>query len=171
MTEPARVRVAVATDAPAVVALLAGFRDHLGRERPDDEQLRASVERLLAADDCEYLLASDDTGAPGGICQLRFRYGVWYGAYDCWLEDLFVRERSRGHGLGAALVEAALARARARGCARVELDTEASNEAALALYRRFGFDAESEAGDARLFMRLLLPSTRHDGAVQDGSTG
>jgi hypothetical protein len=31
------------------------------------------------------------------VCRLRFRYGVWYDALDCELEDLYVDESARGH--------------------------------------------------------------------------
>ena len=78
---------------------------------------------------------------------------------DCWLEDLFVREAARGTGLGTGLVEAALERARDRGCRRVELDTNEANEAALAIYRRLGFSERSKSPDGEgrdLFLGVSL---------------
>ena len=78
-------------------------------------------------------------------------------ADDCWLEDLFVEEDARGSGLGRALVEAALERARERGCARMELDVNEANAAALALYESLGFDSWSDPpGGRNLFMRRRL---------------
>lgn len=58
---------------------------------------------------------------------------------ECTLEDLFVREETRGAGLGRALVDAALERARARGCRRIQLDVNEANPAAVALYESAGF--------------------------------
>lgn len=145
-----RVWRAEAGEAATVAALLAGFRDWLGRDTPTAESMTASVGRLIAERDTEYLLGSVRAGEPpDGVCQLRFRFGVWYAAEDCWLEDLFVRERARGAGLGAALVESALARASERGCGRVELDVNEGNGAALALYEGLGFSAAREAGMGR----------------------
>jgi GNAT superfamily N-acetyltransferase len=82
---------------------------------------------------------------------------VWTGVDDCCLEDLFVEDAGRGSGMGRALVEAAVERARERGCARMELDANEANEPALALYRSVGFDSWSAAaGGNDLFMRLRL---------------
>jgi GNAT superfamily N-acetyltransferase len=131
------VRLAEAGDAGAVVRLLAEFRTRfMGRTEPGDEALRASVERLLRDPDTEYLLAGDE---PAGIAQLRFRHNLWTSAGDCWLEDLYVRDEARRQGLGAALIEATIERARARGCARVDLDTQEPYHDARRLYERFGF--------------------------------
>jgi len=52
---------------------------------------------------------------------------------------LGVRAEYRGQGMGRALIDAALAAARARGFERVELQARASNARALHLYERFGF--------------------------------
>lgn len=129
-------------DVAAVTRLLAGFRDHFGRGEPDDASIRASVERIVAGDDGEYLLAAAAGSEPAGVCQLRFRWSVWTGSEDCWLEDLFVRDDARRLGLGRALVEAAVARAAERGCRRIELDVNERNAAALALYQACGFSLE-----------------------------
>jgi ribosomal-protein-alanine N-acetyltransferase len=55
------------------------------------------------------------------------------------LHRIAVSADRRRHGLGAALVDALISEARRRGCTRMLLEVEASNEAALALYRRLGF--------------------------------
>jgi ribosomal protein S18 acetylase RimI-like enzyme len=154
-----RVRLARPEDAETVARLMVAFRDHLGDSRPTDEEMRAGVERLLRDADTEFLLAAPDgDGAPAaGVAQLRFRYGVWRAGGDCLLEDLFVAESARGSGLGRALVEATLDRARARGCRRVELDTNERNDAALRLYGSFGFSATANSyGGRDLYLRLHL---------------
>jgi GNAT superfamily N-acetyltransferase len=152
-----RVWVAGAGEVGSVARLLCGFRDFLNRTEPSDESFRASVERLMADEHCEFLLGScTPEGEADAVCQLRYRYGVWYATDDCWLEDLFVVEDARGEGLGAAMLGAAIARARDRGCARVELDTERGNAAALALYQRFGFSSDDAGGDTKVFLRLRL---------------
>jgi GNAT superfamily N-acetyltransferase len=130
-----RVRLAGPDDAAAVARLLGEFRTRfMGRTEPSDDDLLASVERLLEDPDTEYLLTGDS-----GIAQLRFRHNLWTRAGDCWLEDLYVRDEARRQGLGAALIEASIERARARGCARIELDTQAHYGDALSLYERYGF--------------------------------
>jgi GNAT superfamily N-acetyltransferase len=152
------IRLAQPRDAEAVARLMAAFRDHIGLGEPSDAEVRAGVERLLGAPDTEFLLAAPGEDAPAaGVAQLRFRYGIWRAGGDCLLEDLFVDDAARGAGLGRALVETTLARARARGCRRVELDVNEANETAQRLYGSFGFSATSNTYGARdLYMRLHL---------------
>jgi ribosomal protein S18 acetylase RimI-like enzyme len=148
------IRLATEEDASEVARLIAAFRDWQGRDQPSDASIEASVRRLLADPNTEYLLGGDP---PAGVLQLRFRHPVWTNTDDAHLEDLFVDETARGSGLGRALVEAALERARMRGCARIELDANEANEPALRLYRSLGFGSWSEAaGGNDLFMRLRL---------------
>lgn len=151
------VRVAQPHEAEEVAALLVAFRDHLGYSRPSDNAVLAGVERLMDDHWTDFLLAEHD-GAPAGVCQLRFRWGIWLAGTDCLLEDLYVAEVARGTGVGRALVEAALERARERGARRVELDTNEANEAGLALYRSFGFVNENASYDGArdLYFRLHL---------------
>ena len=148
------VRLATDDDAADVARLMIGFRDWQGKSEPADDVIEATVRRLLADPNTEYLLAGDPAI---GVCQLRFRLSVWTGTDDCCLEDLFVDADVRGSGLGRELVEAALERAREHGCVRIVLDANETNAPALALYRSFGFDSwSSAAGGNDLFMRLRL---------------
>jgi ribosomal protein S18 acetylase RimI-like enzyme len=153
----ARVWLARDEDAHAVASLIAGFRDWWGHDSPADAQIRATVRRLVGDPATEFLLgAPEGEREAAGVCQLRYRLSVWTAAPDCWLEDLFVDEAARRSGLGAALVEAALERARERGCRRVELDTNETNEAAVALYHRFGFSERAKGEDRSLFLQVKL---------------
>jgi len=147
-------------EAETVARLLVEFRDWYGREWPSDNAILAAVERLIEQRDSEYLLATPgDDSPPAGACQLRYRFSVWYAAEDCWLEDLYVRDPARRRGVAAALVDAAIERARERGCRRVELDVNEANPAALALYERAGFAVSRKPPGGRdVLMRLDLPT-------------
>jgi ribosomal protein S18 acetylase RimI-like enzyme len=137
-----------AADAATVAGLMAEFRDHLSKSEPVDAEIRASVERVLADAQSEFLIASDGDRRLG-VCQLRYRWSVWTSSEDCWLEDLFVVGDARRTGIGRALVGAALASARTRGCVRIELDVDEDNESAIALYRGCGFSLESKGSGSR----------------------
>lgn len=67
---------------------------------------------------------------------------------EMFLNELAVREASRGRGIGAALVRALADLARERGCAGMWVLTDADNEAALATYRAAG--AGSPSGQVML---------------------
>ena len=140
-------------EAATVARLIAEFGEWWGNSGADEHEIASSVERIMAGGDGEYLLAAPSDGAvAAGVCQIRFRWSVWKSAEDCWLEDLFVREEARGAGLGRALVEAALDRARERGCRRIELDVNEDNTAALALYEACGFRTEPKPPGRTLFI-------------------
>ena len=126
--------------------LLCAFRDWFDYTSPSDESMLASVERLMRDPaSTEFLLGAADATAPAAaVCQLRFRHSVWTGSDDAWLEDIYVRDAERGTGLGRALAQLAIDRARDRGCGRIQLDVHFGNESALALYRSLGF---GETGD------------------------
>jgi GNAT superfamily N-acetyltransferase len=149
---------ATAADATHVARLLGEFRDWWGYDGPSDESFRAGVDRLLADPGTLYLLAAtEDGGEPTGVCQLRFRHGLWLESEDCWFEDLYVSERARGGGLGRALVEAACDHARERGCGRIQLDVNEANRGAVALYESLGFSSWADPpGGRTLFMGRRL---------------
>ena len=140
-------------DAETVARLIAEFGEWWGKNPVGADEIQRSVERIMAGDDGEYLLGSvDDAAEPAGVCQTRFRWSVWKSAEDCWLEDLYVQEDARRWGLGRALVDAAVERARERGCRRIELDVNEDNAPALALYAACGFLMEPKAPGRTLFI-------------------
>lgn len=156
-----RAWVAGRDEAEIVARLMVGFRDHLGADWPSDNAFLAGVEELMEDPrGTEFLLgAPHDDAPPAGVCQLRFRRGLWRAGTDCLLEDLFVEEPARGSGLGRALVGFAVERAEAREARRIELDVNEANTPALTLYESFGFGAKSydQYGGRDLYVRLLLP--------------
>ena len=149
--------VAGERDAAQAAALMSAFRNHIGRDWPTDDQVRATVDELLRDPATEFLLAAPDgRDDPAGVCQLRYRLSVWTASHDCWLEDLYVTDEARGTGLGKALIETAFERARARGCGRIQLDVDEDNLRAIDVYRSAGFGTEPGApGRTMLITRRL----------------
>ena len=140
-------------DLDEVTALIAAFRDWWGKDVPADESIRATVRTLRGDPLTDYLLAAPaPDGAACVVCQLRYRLSVWTGTEDCWLEDLYILEHARRGGIGRSLVAAAIDRARARGCRRIELDVNEENTAALDFYRALGFSTEPKPPGRTLFV-------------------
>jgi GNAT superfamily N-acetyltransferase len=79
-------------------------------------------------------LAEDEKGVAGVVRASMRPGGVWYVALA------HVRPRARRHGLLKELLRASVTEARERGATRVTLDVLASNEDALAVWRRLGFE-------------------------------
>jgi GNAT superfamily N-acetyltransferase len=156
VSEP-RVWLAGPEQAADVSRLMIAFRNWWKRHTPPDDVFARGIERLLADENTDFLLGAAGDGPASGVCALRYRYGVWLDALDCLLEDLYVEDAARGRGLGEALVNAAVERARERGCARIELDVNDANAPALTLYERLGFSSYAEElGGHNRFMRLHL---------------
>ncbi len=147
--------VATAEELPLAARLLGEFRDHYGRDTPSDAEFTDSVARIATAGSGEYLLGALADEAIG-VLQLRYRWSIWTSSEDAWIEDVFVRESARRAGLGRALIELAMERARDRGCARIELDVDEANTAALQLYLSLGFSAEIKAELRSLMMGRRL---------------
>lgn len=69
-----------------------------------------------------------------GIVHYIYHRSCWTIGNYCYLQDLFVSEAARGHGVGRALIEAVYAAARAAGASRVHWLTHETNATARALY-------------------------------------
>ncbi|HLR96922.1 MAG TPA: ribosomal protein S18-alanine N-acetyltransferase [Jiangellaceae bacterium] len=82
-----------------------------------------------------YMVAVDDDGAPLGWV------GLWFTQPDFVdLQTLAVLDGHQRRGIGTVLLRAALAEAESRGVRRMLLEVRVDNDAALALYRREGFE-------------------------------
>lgn len=130
------VRIAGPADVVVLARLIVGFRDFLGSTDPGATEIEATVSVLIKDPATEFILVGEPES---GFGQIRFRLSLWTGAEDAWIEDVFVDESARGRGYGRLLLEAIISRARARGCARVQLDANRKNEAAIKLYESLGF--------------------------------
>ena len=83
---------------------------------------------------------------PDGLALMRFRRSLWSPKLECYLAELYVVPQHRGHGLGRALMDAAIALARERGADYMDLGTSEDDTAARALYESLGFDNHEGRG-------------------------
>lgn len=101
------------------------------------------VAALVAQPGVDLLLyRSDEEGDAGRILgMLSLATFTIPTGLRAWVEDVVVDSDARGHGAGAALVRAAIARAEELGARTVDLTSRPSREAANRLYQRVGFVA------------------------------
>jgi ribosomal protein S18 acetylase RimI-like enzyme len=130
------IRLAGAADAPTFGRLLQAFNAEFGDPTPPAEVIAERAAPLLESGEVVVLLVGE---GPEGFAELRFRPSLYTGALDAYLEELYVVPDRRGRGLGRALLEAAMDEARARGAARIDLNTSVDDVAARALYESAGF--------------------------------
>lgn len=130
------IREATAADAAAVGAMLHRFNTEYDEPTPPPDAMAARIAELLATGETSVLLAGD---APDGLAVLRFRPSLWSTALECYLAELYVVPELRGRGIGRALLEGAIAHARARGADHMDLGTSEDDVAARGLYEALGF--------------------------------
>lgn len=135
----------------AVSAAVAAEGKWIGRERIDPDEGQDHLRAYLAADDRVIFVAEIGgrlignlgiTLEPGGVAGL----------------GMLVLDGYRGQGIGSALMEAAIAWAREQGAHKVDLQVWPHNDAAIALYRKFGFSEEG---------RLVRHYRRQNGELWD----
>jgi len=95
-------------------------------------------------------IAETADGVPLGFAQGFGKYSSWSGGEVFFLANLWVDPRRRAAGIGAALMAAVEAHARATGRSRIELTVARDNPAA-AFYRRLGL---TDRGDDRMALDL-----------------
>jgi GNAT superfamily N-acetyltransferase len=135
------IRRARAEDVADIVAMLAD--DPLGatREQPGDPRY-AEAFAELDSDPRQLLAVADASGVVVGTMQLTFIPGLSrVGSTRALIEAVRVRSDQRGAGLGQRMIEWAIEQARQRGCAMVQLTTDASRVDAHRFYARLGFTA------------------------------
>ena len=134
------IRDAVEQDLPAIIALLAD--DPLGKAREDAAAAEAysTAFKAIHADPNNELLVVVDSDRIVGTMQITYAPGLSRkGAWRATLEGVRVAAALRGRGIGRALVNEAIKRARARGCRIVQLTSDLSRVDARRFYESLGF--------------------------------
>jgi putative acetyltransferase len=125
------------SDLDAVKALFREYAGSLGFSLgyQDFEAEMAAFPAKYADSEGGALLLAKVDGAPAGAVGLRkLEPGI------CEMKRLYVRPAFKGQSLGRKLAEAIVEEGRARGYAKLRLDTVADQmQAAVALYRTMGF--------------------------------
>jgi GNAT superfamily N-acetyltransferase len=94
---------------------------------------------VLVAEQPEQPEQPERPGVVVGVCQLIvFRHLQAHGGLCAEIESVHVHPEHRGRGVGAALIEEAVARARALGCYRVQLTSNADRPDAHRFYECLG---------------------------------
>jgi GNAT superfamily N-acetyltransferase len=137
MTAPS-IRPAAPADLPLIADLIRELAEYekLAHEvRFDDAALG---ERLFGPRPYAEVLIGEVDGFPQGFALFFHNFSTFEGRPGIYLEDLFIRPKARGRGLGKALL-AELARiAIERDCARLEWWVLDWNEPSIGFYKSLG---------------------------------
>ncbi|MET9950809.1 GNAT family N-acetyltransferase [Streptomyces sp. NPDC006339] len=135
-------RPATRADLPAVLALLA---DEERVVDPASVTVTPAYERAFADIEADprnevLVLVAEEGGPVVGCLQATYIPGLGKGGAErALIEAVRIRADRRGGGLGRELMTLAVARARARGCALVQLTSDKSRTDAHRFYASLGF--------------------------------
>jgi GNAT superfamily N-acetyltransferase len=136
--EPVRIRYALPSDAPAIVALIRGLADFERLRGPDTETETRFARHLADPARVFDVLVAEAADRLVGYALYFFTYSTFLARPTLYLEDLFVVPDGRRRAVGRALFLACTRVAARRGCGRLEWSVLAWNEDAERFYRRLG---------------------------------
>jgi len=133
-----RIKTATPADTPIILQLiceLAEFERLLHEVQATEEQLR---EQLFGArPGAEVLIARMDDEV-AGFALFFHNFSTFLAKPGIYLEDLYVRQKFRGHGCGEALLRHLARTALERGCGRLEWSVLDWNVRAIEFYKSLG---------------------------------
>lgn len=132
------IRPARPDDWPAVAGLLVELGRGVAAGTAEDATHRLQFAGHLRQLDRVTLVAEVDA-VVAGVVDMEYHQRLGDHRPQARVNDLVVTEGARGAGIGRALLDAAEALARKRGCFRMALVTAAWRERTLAFYRREGW--------------------------------
>ena len=132
------IRVATEADVPEILRFikeLAEFERLSHEVSATEETLRETLfgERRVAE-----VLIGHQEGEPVGFAFFFHNFSTFLGKPGIYLEDLFVRPKFRGAGIGRALLVHLAKLARERDCGRLEWSVLDWNEPAIGFYETLG---------------------------------
>ena len=130
------VKVEIATTlTPAIVDAVDRLVPQLSQSKPPPSV--DELGELVSSPATDLFIALDDDGtivAMATLVNFRIPTGL-----RGWIEDVVVDESARGRGVGEAVTQAMLDRARELGCLTVDLTSRPARDVANRLYQRAGF--------------------------------
>jgi GNAT superfamily N-acetyltransferase len=132
------IREATVKDVPLILSLI--------KEIAEYEKLRHEViatendirENLFGSRKYAEILIAEYENEPAGQALFFHNFSTFVGRPGIYLEDLFVRPKFRGKGIGKALLLRLIELAKIRNCGRVEWCVLDWNEPAIKFYKKLG---------------------------------
>lgn len=132
------IRPATSADVPLIADLIRALAEYekLAGEVRFDEAVMG--EKLFGTRPYAEVMIGEVDGAPQGFALFFHNFSTFEGKPGIYLEDLFVRPKARGAGLGKALLSHLAALAVERDCARLEWSVLDWNEPSIGFYKALG---------------------------------
>ena len=142
---------ATLTDIPALSELLSELFSQEEEFILNTEAHSRGLAQIISNPNTGVILIAREANSVLGMVNVLFTVSTALGAKVALLEVMVVSTASRGAGIGSKLLVEAITHAHGRGCKRITLLTDRTNQAAQRFYMRHGFRVSS-----MIPMRLLL---------------
>jgi GNAT superfamily N-acetyltransferase len=133
------VRQAVTADVTQLCELLSLLFAQEADFKPDAERQACGLRLIVEQPEVGRIYCATDGDGIVGMVSILFTVSTAEGGRAAWLEDMVVHPSWRGHGIGERLLHETIREARAAGCSRITLLTDATNSSAIRFYGRAGF--------------------------------
>ena len=145
-----QIRKATDQDAPAIAELLRSLElfAHIQAQTPETvrEQVSLNLGLCTANNSHSVYVAQDSDGITLGYCAVHWLPYLLFPGPEGYVSELFLRESSRGLGIGGQLLKTATAEAKKRGCSRMMLLNLRDRESyKRGFYKKQGWKERQEA--------------------------
>ena len=134
-----QIREATFDDIPDLCRLLNYLFEQEEEFKPDINLQRIGIQKILEDNEKGKILIIRDHDKTIGMVNLLFTISTAFGSNVALLEDMVVFPSERRKGYGSKLLKAAIDYAEKKGCKRITLLTDHSNDQAQEFYIRHGF--------------------------------
>ena len=137
MTDQIVIRDAVKNDLPSWRVLWEGYNVFYGRcgtTALTSRITETTWSRFFDGYEPMHALVAEQSGQLLGLAHFLYHRSTTSLGPTCYLQDLFTAEQARGKGVGRALIDAVVERAKSAGAARVYWQTHETNAVAMRLY-------------------------------------
>lgn len=137
--------LAAPKDAPKLLGLMAAFHAEEGLDLDDAHRARA-VQPVLEGSPYGQIFLVGPRMAPIGYLAVTFSWSIEFGGLDAFVDELYLRPSVRGRGLGSEILVAASQYLTQKQVMALHLEVDHSNEPAIALYTKLGFQHRARYG-------------------------
>ncbi len=150
------IRPATSADAELVFELVCELADYERLRHEVVATVETIRETVFGSGSCTNVLIAEWQGEPAGFAIFFATYSTFLGRQGIYLEDIYVREALRGHGIGKRLLAEVGRVAVERQCGRLEWSVLDWNKPAIDFYESLGAEAQSEWVRYRLTGEALV---------------
>jgi GNAT superfamily N-acetyltransferase len=112
----------------------------------DQEKQKAGLALILDNPDRSAIFIAENDGVLVGMATAQLVVSSAAGGYSILLEDMYVVENWRRHGIGTSLMRMAQSWGKQKGALRIQLLADERNMAAHVFYKRMGFQISRMVG-------------------------